>query len=521
MTAKIIVIADKETHAFLTTCGADWDTQTPVETAGELWDALSEARVDPLSTVLVFSDRAVSAPGDLEIAIAIMAPAAPTFLIAWDLPGLDGLLTRIAAAAEEQNVDPQAPVYVLPADHALMMEGFREVFSDPAHGVVIPPVAPAAAPVAESPVYQPPVATTPEPVYASEPVYVPPSATFPTPVPVTQAPAAPVFPVAPQHTPPVAAHQTPTHYVAPANPTRPQGQVTLAVTSAKGGSGKSTTALCTASQIAHSSRKAFEAGMAERPLKVVLVDMDTRDGQVASLIGQYMPTSLNIRIKPEWDEATVLANLVHDDRLGIDCLLAPIRPKTADDVGPDFYRTVIRVLQQTHDVVIMDTSVNYLDPLISTVCLPEATAILFVTTLATTSVHGMARALREITEPIENGGMGISRDKIGVVVNQAVTEIGMERDQVVEAALQVPLVGSIPLATKDVLVCTNHNKMYKLLEHQTLGPAYFKLAQVCLPKHTLLPLIGAQAQTAHLNGNSHPATETDDGGGRRRLLGRR
>jgi hypothetical protein len=206
-----------------------------------------------------------------------------------------------------------------------------------------------------------------------------------------------------------------------------------------------------------------------------------------------MPTALNIRVQPVWDESTILRHLVHDDLLGIDCLLAPIRPRTADTVGPDFYKVIIRSLQRTHDVVVIDTSVQYLDPLIAQVCLPEATAILFVTTLATTAVQGMARAMREITTPVEESGMGISRSKIGIVVNQSVADVGMEKDQVLAAGLGVPVVGVIPLATKDVLTATNLNRMSALLEHPLLGPAYFNLAKACLPNADLAPVFKRKA----------------------------
>ena len=260
---------------------------------------------------------------------------------------------------------------------------------------------------------------------------------------------------------------------------KPPGQVTITVTSSKGGSGKSTIALLLAGSIARASR---EAG---RPLSVCLVDMDTRDGQVASMIGRYMPTALNIRVQPVWDEATIRRHLVRDDTLGIDTLLAPIRPRTADAVGPDFYRVIIGSLQRMYDVVVMDTSVQYLDPLIATVCLPLADEIVFVTTLASTAVQGMARALREITSPVEESGMGIDRSKIGIVVNQSVADVGMEREQITVAGLGVPIVGAIPLATRDVLTAMNHTQMHRLLDHQLLGPAFADLAVACLPRREL------------------------------------
>ena len=208
------------------------------------------------------------------------------------------------------------------------------------------------------------------------------------------------------------------------------------MTSSKGGSGKSTASILLAGSIARASADAGQ------PLSVCLIDLDTRDGQVASLIGKFMPTALNIRVQPVWDEERIRRNLVHADGLNIDTLLAPIRPRTADTVGPDFYKTIVRSLQRMFDVVIMDTSVQYLEPLIGEVALGEADEILFVTTLASTAVQGMARALREITAPLDESGLGIPREKIGIIVNQSVANVGMERDQVLAAGLGVPSLAS-------------------------------------------------------------------------------
>ena len=499
---KVIVVAEQEVFDLLRDCGAGWDVQHRVETIAQMWDDISGGRLDQQSSVVVFSDALTGAPGEVEATIAVMAPHAATFVVAWDYAEAESLLARISDAAVQQEVNPDAPVFVLPTSSGVdILDTMREVltalptdrpvtFPDVWAGLADPEVEVSAAPVAApAPAYVP----APAPVAAPAPAYVPAPVAAPAPAYVP----APVAAPAPAYVPAPVAAPAPAYVPASLGGERQviPGQCTYAVTSSKGGSGKSTTAIMLAAQIVASSNKAFEAGLIPRPLKVVLVDMDTRDGQVASLIGKYVPTALNIRVSPQWDEATILQNLVHDHKLGIDALLAPVRPRTADDVGPDFYRHVIRILQTTHDVVIMDTSVNYLDPLISTVCLPEATAILFVTTLATTSVQGMARALREITEPVENGGMGIKRNKIGIVVNQSVTDVGMERDQVLQAALKVSIVGAIPLATKDVLTATNYNRMNLLLQHPLLGPAYFKLAKACMPNHNLVSLLDGPAGT--------------------------
>lgn len=533
----VIVVAEQPLFDLLRGSGVAWNTQERQGSVAQMWDALSGGYLDQTSRALVFSDSLFEGVpgGDQEFvemakAVAVMASAgAHVFVAIWDEANVPAVQATVADEAIGQGIDPATLIYsFLPAARGgrAVLDTMRSVLEGeiawPAqyNPIVDAPLAREVLEVPASnwgtgldlddqPAFEDPQVFEPVPVVQVE-------APVAAPVPPMAAPAAPARPVvaaapaarpAAPAAPPVQAAQARPAMPAAAAPQRAAapvqggsadllsrpplpGQATLTVTSSKGGSGKSTTAMLLAAAIAKSSEAAG------RPLKVCLVDMDTRDGQVASLIGKYMPTALNIRVQPVWDEQTILRHLVHDDLLGIDTLLAPIRPRTADTVGPDFYKVIIRSLQRTHDVVIMDTSVQYLDPLISQVCLPEATAILFVTTLATTAVQGMARALREITTPVEESGMGIPREKIGIVVNQSVADVGMEKDQVLAAGLGVPVVGVIPLATKDVLTATNLNRMSALLEHPLLGPAYFNLAKTCLPNADLRPLVAAPISQA-------------------------
>ena len=125
-----------------------------------------------------------------------------------------------------------------------------------------------------------------------------------------------------------------------------------------------------------------------------------------------MPTALNIRVQPDWDEDCIRRSIVSDPGLDIDVLLAPVRPRTADIVGPTFYRSIVQSLKRMYDVVILDTGNHYLDPLVADVALVEADAVLFVTTLASTSVQGMARALRELTDSPAEAGLGVPLEDV-------------------------------------------------------------------------------------------------------------
>jgi cellulose biosynthesis protein BcsQ len=441
-------------------------------------------------------------------------------------------------AAEAPAPEPPAPAPPAPEPAASApvdlseLSALEDVLGAPAGGAE-PPAAQASAP-AEPPTTF--IAPPPEmPAAApSPPAPAPAAPAAPAPAPAAPTPAAPATTSPRPSLPPIggADAEQPSEsrgeYPPSASlellerPKRP-GQITITVTSSKGGSGKSTASIMLAGSIARASAHAG------KPLSVCLIDLDTRDGQVASLIGKFMPTALNIRVQPVWDEERIRRNLVQADGLQIDTLLAPIRPRTADTVGPDFYRTIVRSLQRMYDVIVMDTSVQYLEPLIAEVALRESDEILFVTTLASTAVQGMARALREITAPLDESGLGIPREKIGIIVNQSVANVGMERDQVLAAGLGVPVVGVVPLATKDVLTATNLNRMYALLDHPLLGPAYNELAQACLPGHNLGPWTStapagesapAPAEAAPSAAPAAPAAPAEDAGKKRGLFRR-
>jgi cellulose biosynthesis protein BcsQ len=481
-TPGVIVVAEPVLSELLTQSRLPWLVQERQASVAAMWAGLSNGELSAQSRILIFSDSLMVGTASAEDereqtarAIVAMASAgAHVFVAVWNSLDVDELTRRIDAAAAAQGLQPGAlTIHFLPVEKGgrAVLECMRIVLAEV---VDFPEVYPVEVDRVLSREQDETASRAPT-VHQQVPAQSPPVAPAP--------PAAPALPALGIGLPSSVDAQGSFSGASQELLARPAlpGQVTITVTSSKGGSGKSTASLLLAASIARASR---EAG---RPLSVCLVDMDTRDGQIASLIGKYMPTALNIRVQPVWDELTIRRHLVHEDALGIDALLAPIRPRTADTVGPDFYRTIIRSLQRMYDVVVMDTSVQYLDPLIANVCLPEATEVLFITTLASTAVQGMARALREITAPVDESGLGIPREKIGIIVNQSVAGVGMQREQILAAGLGVPVVGVIPLATKDVLTATNLHRMHTLLDHPLIGTAYNELARTCLPDRGLGP----------------------------------
>lgn len=446
----VIAVVDDVTRAMLESVNADWVLSPPVRRLTEMWSGLADGTLDTSARLLIFatdSDESVDHEGLIRATVTMLGAGAFVAIIG---PQAGEVVDACRAAAQRADVSAEC-LLAMTGESTLEI---RETVESALAGLVN---FGSSTPSGGNPFGAPslPPVANPSPSASGPPI-----AGMP--------------------------HEASAELL---SRPRKSTQTTITVTSSKGGSGKSTVSILLASAIARASR---EAGA---PLSVCLVDLDTRDGQVASMIGQFMPTALNIRVQPVWDEERIHRGLVRAENLGIDTLLAPIRPRTAQTVGPDFYRTIVRSLQRMYDVVVIDTSVQYLDPLIADVALVEADEVLFVTNLAATAVQGMARALREITAPLDESGLGISRDKVGIVVNQSLADVGMGQEQVLAAGLGVPVVGVIPLATKDVLTATNLLRMHDLLEHPLIGPAYVDLAKACLPGASLGTWLIHESQT--------------------------
>lgn len=253
------------------------------------------------------------------------------------------------------------------------------------------------------------------------------------------------------------------------------GQV-VAITSSKGGSGKSTVATTLATFLAHSSINSVREEKEERPLKVVILDLDVRDGQIGFLTGNLSPTVIHMRSNGISEE-TLSETVIHSDRLKVDLLLAPKRPRVADDTPPEFYLELIQYLKRLYDYIILDTSVNYLDPLLEKVAYPIADQIVFVSDIVVHSVYSMTRWIQEVTKSKAQHGMGIDKKKIGIVVNKSMANINMSGEKIARSALGLPVLTVIPNNAKLLAHAANLQSMEAILRHNDIRAAIQLLAR--------------------------------------------
>ena len=155
-------------------------------------------------------------------------------------------------------------------------------------------------------------------------------------------------------------------------------------------------------------------------------------------------------------------------------------------------------LRTTHDVIVCDAGTANGQPLARDALYPVMDSLLLVTTLALPSLQSTTQALRILTTPTSQHGLGADREKVGIVANGTWDDIGVDRDHLLRAAclhgpepdqvVRFPIIGSIPFVPADVLRAINRGLLPRLLDHPDLAAPYHALATNVLPHLTLQPL---------------------------------
>lgn len=420
MSRKVIVVGPEEIYDFFKENYAHWDVQVPCPTVDDLWANLENGSLDAdNSEIVIFVDTLYEVyPEAFTQAVATLAPEALVMILSYSESN-EYISNSVTQLNYQNGVEEEAPFYFIRPDIAI--QEIQETVDFYDHGKV----------EAEK--------------------------------------------IRSQGRSQVAIDAS---QVGGDDVDTSRDGIVVTVTSPKGGSGKSTVGLLLATTLAKASQKAYAEGAAERPLDVCIVDLDTFDGQLGFVLNQMQPTALNIALSESiFDARLVKNNLVYSERMGIHALLAPVRGATARYTDPAFYQKTIRMLKTMFDVVILDTSVQHYDDLIHTVALPEADAILLVTTLDIKSVKGLARWMDVARTPVSQGGHGVQQDKIGIVVNGSIQGVGMGNEELTTAALGAKLLVAIPLDTKAVQLAGNNHRLEDIIEHPTIGPMYYKLSQ--------------------------------------------
>lgn len=261
----------------------------------------------------------------------------------------------------------------------------------------------------------------------------------------------------------------------------------ISVTSSKGGSGKSTVSIGIASLIAKYTYIQAKKGLRSSPLRVCLVDLDTRDGQLGFLNNKLNPNIIDIYAKggkPTIE--TVPEGVWKNPNSGVDYIFASKRPRNAREIAPAYYIELINVLRKMYDVVILDTSVSYLDPLLEEVAYPMSDRIVFVTDFGISSIYGMARWITEVCRgskaDISGNVKPITEDTVRIVINKAIPEVDMSIQKIQQASSGIQVITALPNSPKLITYLGNTASLDQMLNHPLFYEKYVEAVSNLLPQ---------------------------------------
>ncbi|MCH8813614.1 MAG: AAA family ATPase [Chloroflexi bacterium] len=200
---------------------------------------------------------------------------------------------------------------------------------------------------------------------------------------------------------------------------------TVTIFGAKGGIGKTTIATNLATALVRTTGA-----------NVVLVDMDTRFGDVAIMMDIAVETSiadLGRRVE-ELDRESIKDYLVRH-HTGVTILPAPLHPTEWRSVTPQQIERIIDLLAQGHDYIIIDTPGTF-NELIATT-LELANMILLVTSMDIASIKDTALALEMLR------AAQVSEDKVKLTINHSTSSNSL-REEDVERVLEYTVTWRIP-----------------------------------------------------------------------------
>ena len=169
---------------------------------------------------------------------------------------------------------------------------------------------------------------------------------------------------------------------------------------------------------------------------VVLVDMDTRFGDVAIMMDIAVDTSiadLGRRID-ELDRESIKDSLVRH-HTGVTILPAPLHPTEWRNLTPHHIEKIVDLLAQGHDYIIIDTPGTFNEIIAAT--LELANVILLVTSMDIASIKDTALALEMLR------AAHVSEDKVKLTINHSTSSNSL-REEDVERVLEYGVTWRIP-----------------------------------------------------------------------------
>lgn len=247
------------------------------------------------------------------------------------------------------------------------------------------------------------------------------------------------------------------------------GGAVLSIVSPIGGAGKTTVSILLATQIALSSQKSYDQGIVSEPLRVCVVDLDVRDGQIGLATEQSDATIDKIAaFDVSLDSGFLEDNLGHPKALGFHTLCAPHTRSRKITTG--MYTDVLTELRSMFDIVVIDTGAGN-DEFVSDVALPLSDMVLLVANATSQCIVRANRWAEEIRQSergddyLEKTFAFVNRYDEGAFSLEEMRHIG------------IPVLSSFPTNSEISKSLSGVEAVRSIItSNRTIGVASFKLA---------------------------------------------
>ncbi len=200
------------------------------------------------------------------------------------------------------------------------------------------------------------------------------------------------------------------------------GQI-VTVFAAKGGCGKTTVATNLATSLARDGRR------------VCLVDLDLAFGDVAIAMQLVPSRTIADALGLATLDETAVGALVTTHPSGVDAILAPVEPGTAEAFSSTLVGGLLPVLKRMYDVVVIDSPPAFTDHVLAAFDLTDHFVL-----LATLDIP----ALKNLKLTLDTLQMlGYPRERWHVVLNRSDAKVGLDTGDV-ERTLKTPIAALIP-----------------------------------------------------------------------------
>lgn len=202
---------------------------------------------------------------------------------------------------------------------------------------------------------------------------------------------------------------------------------TITITSSTGGAGATTLSILVGSALSETIIKDETKGE-ERLAKSIVVDLDTRDGNVIFFTGHFKPTPTG-DLKPtileytrqyekDSSSADIFSSVIEQNDGKPDLMLAPRGGSSANDFSSEFYADVVRKLQGHYDFIILNPCTSNYDVIKTEVAYKLPDKIFYILNISVPAVLACDKWLRDnVGQNSSNKDLPIDRSVVSIVLN--------------------------------------------------------------------------------------------------------